>query len=298
MKGRRSRTPHRCRRHRIRIVSPEYFRLMKIPVRAGRSIRQARYRDESGSRPHQRTDRTTILRRDRTRSAGRFESPPRSRATPGTDRRRSSAWWETSSMAVSTRTRRQKSMCHTSSSRWTPSPSRCAASGDRIASIPALRHDVAGLDPLLPLAQHGEARDAGRRIARRTPFHHARAAGLCRHRGRAVRHRRLWRARVSGRPAEERNRSSVGHRRFAFRRRLVVRARRCSADSGWPGRRTGRRSCGRPMDLVALLFGVRPGDPATLAIVVCALAGAAACATYVPARRAAGVDPSDALRAE
>ena len=48
----------------------------------------------------------------------------------------------------------------------------------------------------------------------------------------------------------------------------------------------------------ALLFGVRPADPATLAIVVCALAGAAACATYVPARRAAGVDPSDALRAE
>ena len=48
----------------------------------------------------------------------------------------------------------------------------------------------------------------------------------------------------------------------------------------------------------ALLFGVTPADPATLAIVVCALAGAAACATYVPARRAAGVDPSDALRAE
>ena len=47
-----------------------------------------------------------------------------------------------------------------------------------------------------------------------------------------------------------------------------------------------------------LLFGVTPADPVTLAIVVCALAGAAACATYVPARRAAGVDPSEALRAE
>ena len=48
----------------------------------------------------------------------------------------------------------------------------------------------------------------------------------------------------------------------------------------------------------ALLFGVTPADPATLASVACALAGAAACATYVPARRAAGVDPSEAFKAE
>jgi len=58
----------------------------------------------------------------------------------------------------------------------------------------------------------------------------------------------------------------------------------------------GAVAAGRWMS--SLLFGVTPADPATLAIVVCALAGAAACATYVPARRAAGVDPSDALRAE
>lgn len=48
----------------------------------------------------------------------------------------------------------------------------------------------------------------------------------------------------------------------------------------------------------ALLFGVTPADPATLTIVACALAGAAACAIYVPARRAAAVEPSDTLRAE
>jgi hypothetical protein len=44
--------------------------------------------------------------------------------------------------------------------------------------------------------------------------------------------------------------------------------------------------------------GVTPADPVTLAIVVCTLAGAPACAIYVPAQRAAGVDPREALRAE
>ena len=48
----------------------------------------------------------------------------------------------------------------------------------------------------------------------------------------------------------------------------------------------------------ALLFGVTPADPVTLAIVACALAGAAGLATYVPARSAAHIDPTDALRAE
>ena len=48
----------------------------------------------------------------------------------------------------------------------------------------------------------------------------------------------------------------------------------------------------------SLLFSVTPADPVTLAIVICALAAAAACATYLPARRAAGIDPSDALRLE
>jgi len=48
----------------------------------------------------------------------------------------------------------------------------------------------------------------------------------------------------------------------------------------------------------SLLFSVTPADPLTLTIVIMALAGAAAGATYLPARRAAGIDPSDALKAE
>jgi putative ABC transport system permease protein len=45
-----------------------------------------------------------------------------------------------------------------------------------------------------------------------------------------------------------------------------------------------------------LLFGVRPTDPVTLAGVALLVAVAAAAACWLPARRAAGVDPAHALR--
>ncbi len=47
-----------------------------------------------------------------------------------------------------------------------------------------------------------------------------------------------------------------------------------------------------------LLFAVRPTDPATFAAVAALLAGVAALACYVPARRAATIDPMIALRTE
>jgi predicted permease len=47
-----------------------------------------------------------------------------------------------------------------------------------------------------------------------------------------------------------------------------------------------------------LLFGLKPHDPATLAMAVAALALAALAASYLPARRAARLDPMTALREE
>ena len=47
-----------------------------------------------------------------------------------------------------------------------------------------------------------------------------------------------------------------------------------------------------------LLFGVRSWDPPTVGLVAAVLGAAALLASYLPARRAASVDPAEALRAE
>jgi putative ABC transport system permease protein len=48
----------------------------------------------------------------------------------------------------------------------------------------------------------------------------------------------------------------------------------------------------------SLLFGLQPGDPATLATATCLLASVAMLASYVPALRASRLEPTDALREE
>jgi ABC-type antimicrobial peptide transport system permease subunit len=50
--------------------------------------------------------------------------------------------------------------------------------------------------------------------------------------------------------------------------------------------------------IASFLYGVSPTDPATAVGVACALLAVTALAAFVPARRAAGVDPMTALRSE
>jgi ABC-type antimicrobial peptide transport system permease subunit len=48
----------------------------------------------------------------------------------------------------------------------------------------------------------------------------------------------------------------------------------------------------------ALLYGLKPYDPLSLAAASFLLAGIALAASYIPARRAAGLEPMSALREE
>ena len=50
--------------------------------------------------------------------------------------------------------------------------------------------------------------------------------------------------------------------------------------------------------LTSLLFEVSPRDPATFAVVTAILLAVSVVAIYLPARRAAGIDPIRALREE
>jgi len=50
--------------------------------------------------------------------------------------------------------------------------------------------------------------------------------------------------------------------------------------------------------VATMLYGLKPDDPTTLGIAVATLIGVAIVAGYIPARRAARIDPMECLRSE
>jgi putative ABC transport system permease protein len=280
----------------MRIVSSAYFETMKIPIRSGRPFDQ---RDTA-------TSPEVVLINERT--AQRFfagQNPVGQQIRVGAELAREARNGPKTIVGVVGNIKYGGLDEDTPAEIYLPYEQHPVSAftvavrtaGDRLASIPTLRHDVAGLDPLLPLANLErlpalvDASLAGRRFTMVVLLAFAAVAVTMSVIG------------VYGVLAY-----LVGQRRREIGLRLAIGA--SPADVVWLFVREGAvltavgLGAGLAGALAAgrwistLLFGVTPADPATLAIMISALAVAAACAIYVPARRAAGVDPSDALRAE
>jgi putative ABC transport system permease protein len=280
----------------LRIVSPAYFGLMKIPIRAGRSFDD---RDTA-------TSPGVALINERTAQryfAGQDPIGQQIRVTA--ELSRDARGGPKTIVGVVGDIKYRGLDEDTPAEIYLPYEQQAVdtftvavrGAGDRIVSIPAMRRDVAGLDPLLPLARIERLETlvdgslAGRRFTMLVLLSFAGLAIVLSIIG------------VYGVLAY-----MVGQRRREIGLRLAIGA--SPSDVVWMFVREGATltlvglmvgvagalAAGRWIS--SLLFSVTPADPATLAIVICALAGAAASATYVPARRAAGIDPSEALKAE
>ena len=170
-----------------------------------------------------------------------------------------------------------------------------ASAADALPLLPALRRDVAAADPLLPLANArrlGDLVDAsigGRRFTLLVFLSFGATALVMSAVG------------VYGVLAY-----LVGLRRREIGLRLAVGA--APADVVWLFVREAAvlilmgtvagliGAFAARQSIASLLYAVTPADPATLAAAVFTLALTGACATYLPARRAAAVDPAEALR--
>lgn len=280
----------------MRIVSPEYFGLMKIPIRTGRPFDT---RDTA-------TGPEVVLINER--AVQRFfsgQNPIGQQIRVSAELARHARSGPKTIVGVVGNVKYRGLDEDTPAEIYLPYEQHPVAaftvavrrSADRIASIPTLRHHVAELDPWLPLANINrldalvDASLAGRRFTMLLLLSFAAIAVALSVIG------------IYGVLAY-----LVGQRTREIGVRLAIGA--SPSDVVWLFMREGATltlvgvgaglagafAAGRWIS--ALLFGVAPADPTTIAIVVCVLAGAAACATYVPARRAAALDASDALRSE
>jgi putative ABC transport system permease protein len=280
----------------LRIVSPEYFRMMKIPIRDGRPL---------DSRDTATSPEVVLINERAARRYFTGQNPVGQQIRIGAELAHAARNGPKTIVGVVGDIKYGGLDEDTPAEIYLPYEQHpveaftvaVRTSTDRSASIASLRHDVAGLDPSLPLANFNglpalvDASLAERRFTTLVILTFAAIAVVLSVIG------------VYGVLAY-----LVAQRRREIGLRLAIGA--SPSDIVWLFVREGAAltlaglGAGLAVALAAgrlisaLLFAVTPADPATLASVVCALAGAAACATYVPARRAAGVDPNEALRAE
>lgn len=280
----------------LRIVSPDYFAMMKIPIRLGRPFDD---RDTA-------TSPEVALINERT--ARRFfsgQNPVGQQIRVGAELARDGRNGPKTIVGVMGDVKYGGLDEDTPAEIYLPYEQHpvdaftvaVRTSADGIATLASLRHTVAGLDPLLPLANVKglpalvDASLAERRFTTLVILTFAAIAVALA----VIGVYGLLAYLVAQRRREIGLRLAVG----ASRSNVVwlfVREGAALTVVGLAVGLGGALAAGRL--IAGLLFAVTPADPATLAAVVGALAGAAACATYLPARRAARVDPNEALKAE
>jgi predicted permease len=172
-------------------------------------------------------------------------------------------------------------------------------SGDPLALAPAVRQALRDVDPGLPLFDmKSQVDQAQESVSRETMFARLSTAfGAIALLLAAIGLYGTIAYGVGRRTAEIGVRMALGANRRTIERMVLRDALAIAAIGivlGLPAAFAGARAARTVLDDV--LFGVRPGNPATLAMAVGILAATAIAAGFVPARRAAKVDPIVALR--
>jgi putative ABC transport system permease protein len=168
---------------------------------------------------------------------------------------------------------------------------------DPLAMVPAVRSDVAALDPLLPLANITslaalvDASVSGRRFTMILFLSFAAVAATLS----AIGVYSVLAYLVSQRTREIGVRLAVGASPSGVVW-LFVREGMILTVTGLIAGLAGALAAGQWIR--SFLFGITPADPATFAAAASLLGAAAALAIYLPARRAATTDPTEALRTD
>lgn len=171
------------------------------------------------------------------------------------------------------------------------------APGRELGLATAVRRVITGLDPAVPLTVRGSVTETWARTMGRstfTLFLLAAAAGTAVILG-LVGLYGVVAYRVGRRRAEIGLRMALGARAGQVRMMILRHSLRLVAVGTVIG---VVASALLSRALGSLLFGVRPGDPVTLASAAAALVLTALAATWIPARRASRVAPTEALRSD
>ena len=172
-----------------------------------------------------------------------------------------------------------------------------ARAGDPSGLLPGIREVVWGVNPNLPLARVATLEELASRSMARTSFTLvmlAIAAGVALFLG-IVGIYGVISYIVSQRTREIGVRMALGAERRVVRRMVLRQALLLAGTGVVIGLAV---AAGATRLMTSLLFGVSPMDPATFGVVAAILCAVALVASWIPARRAAGVDPVEALRAE